>query len=213
MIDNSANHIAVLVEGPADQRFIECFLCHIFPGATVNRKERAKGRLESGIVRGESSDGRATEIEVIPMGSYNLRLVHNQANRSKDEGKTVLILVDANGAVEVRREEIMSACGFLSKYVFLIPNNHESGELEDLLLKVIPERSQVFRECLDHYESCLKKANARGGPNKKGRLYAYREAVGAEASVSRVNYNNSEHWDIGHSSLEPLKKFLLDHLS
>jgi len=175
--------------------------------------KRLGGKQKTSSVRIETGNGQTTEVEVIPMGSYDVSLVRNQAGRSKDEGKTVLVLVDANSAAEARRKEMVSDRGILLEQIFLMPNNQDAGELEDLLLKIIPECSRVFRECLDQYEGCLKKANARGGPNKKGRLYAYREAVGAEANDGRVDYSIPEHWNLGHDALRPLGEFLVNRIS
>jgi len=211
--DSSTTSVAILVEGSGDQRFIECLLCSLYSSEDDRRKPVRENSPKRSIVRFEGKDDRMIEIEVVPMEGYSVGTISNWATKPSDEGKAVVVLVDANFAVEARRQEIMDVSKLLSENVFLMPNNHDKGELEDLLLEIIPERNRRFLRCLHEYKHCLKKAGAKGESDKKGCLYAYREAVGAEPKDSRVDYNNSEHWDLDHDALEPLRNFLTNRIS
>jgi hypothetical protein len=112
---------------------------------------------------------------------------------------------------------------------YLLPDNNNSGELEDLLEQIInPDNKPIF-DCWQAYELCVSKFDnpARSGhkytiPAKKSKIYSYMEVlVGQTESEKELakdrnrDFTNSLHWQIDNKR-EPLKslyEFLKTHLS
>lgn len=94
--------------------------------------------------------------------------------------------------------------------IFLLPNDVDPGCLEDLLERLAaPPRDAVYG-CLDELKQCLCEFGlGYQGPDRKGRVYAYCAAVGAETQPTRRDYDNAEHWNPEALALEPLRKFLM----
>lgn len=88
-----------------------------------------------------------------------------------------------------------------------MPDGQSEGDLESLLLQMtVPQHAHV-EKCFDEYEECLKLASY-STPDRKGRVYAYCEAIGVEAKGSERDYADSNSWNLDASALEPLKEFL-----
>lgn len=128
-----------------------------------------------------------------------------------DKGVNVLIIFDANADRKARVKEINHALGNISLPVFLFPNGKSEGNLEDLLMEIIaPENEDVFI-CFDDYKKCLKERNPNYiHPDKKGKIYAYKEAIGA--LQNRADQFDSKYWNYDHPALNPLKKFLTENI-
>lgn len=91
---------------------------------------------------------------------------------------------------------------------FLFPNNQDSGNLEDLLEKIIkPEHKGVF-DCFEAYKQCLtERGTSYFHPDKKAKIYAYKEALGAMEKDKKHHFSQ-EYWDFRNRYLDPLKHFL-----
>ncbi len=67
---------------------------------------------------------------------------------------------------------------------------------------------QETYRCFDEYEACLRgHDHLYVTPNRKARIFAYCEAVGAVTGLNK-DYGNAAHWNADAPILEPLKEFL-----
>ena len=176
----------IFVEGKDDQRFLECLLQHM-------------GLSE-------------VSTDTIGGGVGHLHKVKNQIVRSRDEGNRIAVMLDANCDFTSRSEKFLATKDKLQLPVecfFLLPNQADPGSLEILLEEMAVPKHRVLYECFDEYEACRQEYGIYHQPERKGRIYAYCEALGIETTASGRNYSDSCFWDLNAAALEPLKRFLL----
>jgi len=106
---------------------------------------------------------------------------------------------------------------------FIIPDNNNSGNLEDLLDKIISPKGQPFYECLKNYTYCISKLEEEyypvdviGEDMKKIRFDWYPFMMlgrdyRKQTTLSKRDYTN-DLWDLDSESLTPLLNFLKDCL-
>jgi len=184
----------IVVEGEEDVRFLKGYLGFLL-GLSIS------GKCFNNLNGVRNLDGQTPSIEEV------LR------KRVK-----VLIILDANSDHQKRRQETQK---ILEKRIpnggnlplFLFPDNQSSGALEDLLEQIIiPEHKGIFA-CFEDYKKCLKERSPDYTlPSKKGKVYAYEQAIGALRGKDKENQFDSKYWVFGHPALEPLKKFLTEHI-
>ena len=183
---------SVFVEGRPDKALIECILDY---------------RCIDGV-----------GVEMIGGGVSKLGSVANQIRRRYDSGRSVALIVDADCDLQMRRTEYESALkdhGLHIDHVFFLPDNENSGCLENLLEMIsLPEHNSVY-ECFQQYEECLHRRNTSYRlPSLKGKVYAYCEAVGGLKGMrpkdNRVltACGNESYWNLAAEELQPLVKFL-----
>lgn len=128
----------------------------------------------------------------------------------RDKGVKVLIVFDANADREARLKEIHRLLGGVNPPVFLFPNDKSAGDLEDVLMEVIaPENRDIFA-CFEDYKKCLERSNPKYiHPDKKGKIYAYKEALGVQRTKRQFD---SKYWNYDHPALNPLKDFITKRL-
>lgn len=142
-------------------------------------------------------------------GKYNL--VRSNIERELVKGSRLIIIFDANSDYKNTCEEIRDQLNGLAFEVFLFPDNQSDGILENLLEEIIiPEQADIFR-CFENYKKCLKKHNYIT-PNIKGKIYSYKEALGALKENKKEDEFNTKYWNFESPALEPLKDFLLKNL-
>ena len=179
--------IHILVEGKEDCRFLESYVGYLCYETPELKSVEGKGRLMA-----------------------HCSLVKRELNR----GARVLIVFDADSNYQKRKSEIeelvQNKTGKNRENsdldFFLFPNDKDSGNLEDLLEKIIkPEYWSVF-DCFEAYKECLKKQDYMS-PDKKAKIYAYKEALGAIKRGKDYHFS-PEYWDFENSFLDPLRRFL-----
>ena len=145
-------------------------------------------------------------------GVSYLRHVANEIRKEHDGGRRVALLLDADSDVRDRRDELETEIARLDLPIaesFLLPDDGHGGDLETLLEQMVPSTHQAVCGCFDKYEECLGSfERAYKIPNRKQRIYAYCQAVGAETSENK-NYDDPAHWNATAPELEPLRQFLL----
>lgn len=124
----------IFVEGVADKRFIEQLIQHVF-GVPV---------MSDCVI---PTEGYTNLITKSKTAAYV-----NQMRRTTDDGGVNLVVFDADDDCEKRRNEIMN---WKSEYkldfeLFLFPDNHSSGELEDLLESIINPENQPVMDCWEN---------------------------------------------------------------
>ena len=194
------------MEGVADARFIKQYIGHLF-GYVVDDERLV-------ILKGW--DNLKTEATALRMHSMS-------AN-----GGVNLVIVDADKDFMARKDEIEKwrQASIVQFELFLLPNNHDVGSLEDLLENIINPNNRPIFDCWEHYEQELVQIDIPGRtppplttPAKKTKIYGYLEALLGETKSQKElikeanrNYENPQHWNLNAEYLEPLKLFLNDNL-
>lgn len=195
----------IIVEGKEDHIFLKNYLSYIFKNSDcrIETLESKKGEEVSCSIYIAK---RSLYIELRWIGGKN-NIDKENIRSSIDDGYEIIIVFDAN---EVTKEEVSSDLQGLKYELFLFPDNRSKGNLEYLLEQIIlPDKQDIF-ECFENYKRCLKERNKGYQlPNKKGKIYSYKEALGA---LDKEKQFKPEYWDFDNSALDPLKHFLLENL-
>lgn len=196
----------IFVEGVADARFIKQYIGHLY-GDVVDDERLV-------ILKGW--DNLKTEATAIRMHSMS-------AN-----GGVNLVIVDTDKDFQIRKDEIAKwqQANKVQFELFLLPNNHDAGTLEDLLENIINPNNRPIFDCWEHYEQELVQIDIPGrtpppltSPAKKTKIYGYLEALLGETKSQKElikeanrNYENPQHWNLDAEYLEPLKAFLVNNI-
>ncbi len=197
----------IFVEGVADARFIKQYIGHLY-GDVVDDERLV-------ILKGW--DNLKTEATAIRMHSMS-------AN-----GGVNLVIVDTDKDFQIRKDEIAKwqQANRVQFELFLLPNNHDAGTLEDLLENIINPNNRPIFDCWVHYEQELVQIDIPGRtppplttPAKKTKIYGYLEALLGETKSQKElikeanrNYENPQHWNLDAEYLEPLKAFIQNNIS
>lgn len=196
----------IFVEGVADARFIKQYIGHLY-GDVVDDERLV-------ILKGW--DNLKTEATSIRMHSMS-------AN-----GGVNLVIVDTDKDFQIRKDEIAKwqQANKVQFELFLLPNNHDAGTLEDLLENIINPNNRPIFDCWEHYEQELVQIDILGRtppplttPAKKTKIYGYLEALLGETKSQKElikeanrNYENPQHWNLDAEYMEPLRVFLVESL-
>ncbi len=195
----------IIVEGEADKKFFENYYHHLF---------HEKAPADSIMHPGKDDD----------TGGYTKLRKEDAINALKqntDAGGKNLIIFDADDDCESRRKELLAIQDeFGVEFeLFLLPNDKDAGELEDMLEQIINPDNQPVMDCWAIYEEELEKVRIPSKtpptltiPAKKTKIYAYLETLlGKSRSQKKLvkdanrNYENTQHWNMDAEYLEPLK--------
>ena len=192
----------IVVEGIADETFIRQYLYHLF-GQKVP---------ENFILKTNGKDNLKSSVAI------------NRMRSMTDQGGINLVIFDADDDCEARRSSILEwkELNGLEFELFLLPNNQDKGELEDLLENIINPNNRPIMECWEHYEKELVTLDIPGRtppplttPAKKTKIYGYLEALlgPSESDKKKIKerereYHNPIHWNLDAEYLLPLKEFL-----
>ena len=192
----------IVVEGIADETFIRQYLYHLF-GQKVP---------DNFILRTNGKDNLKSSVAI------------NRMRSMTDQGGINLVIFDADNNFETRRASILEwkKQNGLEFELFLLPNNQDKGELEDLLENIINPNNRPIMECWEHYEKELVTLDIPGRtppplttPTKKTKIYGYLEALlgTSESDKKKIKerereYHNTLHWNLDAEYLLPLKEFL-----
>ena len=192
----------IFVEGIADVVFIKQYVRHIF-GVTIpdNRIEKLDGWTN------------------LKGWTWQQRMRTNTAN-----GGTNIVIIDADDNIDARRSDVLAwkQQHELEFELFLLPNDKDSGALEDLLENIINPNNQPVMDCWQTYEGELAKVRIPTKtpptltiPAKKTKIYAYLETLLGKSKAQKElvkdakrNYENTLHWNLDAEYLEPLKEFM-----
>lgn len=194
----------IIVEGLADLVFFEQYYRHLFG------KPAPKGFAFK-------TDGKD-----------NLPKFANQMRTMSANGGINLVVFDADDDIEARRKELLAIKEqFGVEFeLFLLPNNNETGALEDLLENIINPNNKPIFECWEGYEKELVKLDIPGRtppplttPAKKTKIYGYLEAYHGETKREKElikeanrNYTDPRLWNLDAEYLGALKGFMEKNL-
>ena len=196
------NRFLIVVEGIADETFIRQYLYHLF-GQKVP---------ENFILKTNGKDNLKSSVAI------------NRMRSMTDQGGINLVIFDADNNFETRRASILEwkKQNGLEFELFLLPNNQDKGELEDLLENIINPNNRPIMDCWEHYEKELVTLDIPGRtppplttPAKKTKIYGYLEALlgTSESDKKKIKerereYHNALHWNLNAEYLFSLKEFL-----
>ena len=192
----------IVVEGIADETFIRQYLYHLF-GQKVP---------ENFILKTNGKDNLKSSVAI------------NRMRSMTDQGGINLVIFDADDDCEARRASILEwkEQNGLEFELFLLPNNQDKGELEDLLENIINPNNRPIMECWENYEKELVTLDIPGRtppplttPAKKTKIYGYLEALlgTSDSDKKKIKerqreYHNALHWNLDAEYLSSLKEFL-----
>ena len=130
----------IFVEGDADKRFISQLLEFLFK-TSIDQGNIIKTSGWNCLV-----SPKTEEVYV------------NQMNRTSADSGVNLVIFDADADFEDRKKKLIlwkERC-HVDFELFLFPNNKDTGELEDLLEKIINPENQPVMDCWTSYEEALK---------------------------------------------------------
>lgn len=199
----------LIVEGDADKKFFRDYYHHLFG-------EQAP---ENSIIH-PGKDGDT--------GGYS-KLKSEEAlqalRQNTNQGGANLVIFDADDDCEARRKELLAIKEEFDVdfELFLLPNDKDAGELEDLLEKIINPNNQPVMDCWETYEGELGKVRIPTKtpptltiPAKKTKIYAYLETLLGKSGTQKEliknakrNYENTQHWNLDAEYLGELKEFII----
>jgi hypothetical protein len=176
----------VFTEGEDDKKFIEDFLIHIGkPLAQVTVKSAG--------------------------GWTKLHLVDQFFHQNTALGGTNLILFDADQNFAQRLQEIQQVIATLhiTTELFLFPNHTDNGNFDTLQIAIANPQHEPVHTCFDGYDNCIRGLGASyTPPTLKDKVFAYFQALGANAKPTKRDYRIAAHWNLDHPLLLNLRTFL-----
>ena len=175
----------IVVEGIADETFIRQYLYHLF-GQKVP---------DNFILRTNGKDNLKSSVAI------------NRMRSMTDQGGINLVIFDADNNFETRRASILEwkKQNGLEFELFLLPNNQDKGELEDLLENIINPNNRPIMDCWEHYEKELVTLDIPGRtppplttPAKKTKIYGYLEALlgTSESDKKKIKEREREYYNV-----------------
>lgn len=194
MIDSS---FTIIVEGIADKKFISDYLKFL----KINFEEDIFFLIEGDVTSKKSR-------------------IENKLKK-KDINKTFFIIDFDNDKIKYEKtiESILKGLkfsninNFLSNNIFFFPDDKKTGNLENLLgdILVYPK----FNDCFNEYEECVKKIKGFPQdrlPDSKSKIFAYDHTTGGVGKDGKRDYLDKSRYNLSHSSLNKLKKFLENNI-
>lgn len=177
----------IFVEGKRDKKFIKDLV--IYLGFEIKR------------------------INFVDVGGWHeIKYLDNKIDKNYIEQprKKSIIILDVDTNLESRREFLdeFKAERNLQFDYFLIPDNENIGNIETLLELIMrPDKSSNILDCFNNYYLCRNNAGLKP-PQIKSKIYAYLDAYGKETANEKIDFLDTEMWDLDSPYLKPLKDFL-----
>lgn len=203
----------IIVEGEADKKFITDYYQHIF-----HKKAPQNSIIHTGDLLSEKDSKTGGKDKL----THELNI--GKMKENSYYGGTNLVIFDADKAPDKYRKELESIkkSHQVEFELFLMPNNKDTGALEDLLENIINPNNRPIFECWENYERELVRLDIPGRtppplttPAKKTKIYGYLEALLRDTKSQKKlikevnrNYEDTLHWNLDAKYLEPLLKFL-----
>lgn len=213
-----SRNLNIYCEGKADVNFLIHFLNHIFIGLEVIEKDISDTMLFAKI--------KYTDFEVRIQSTGGYSSIHNHATDIKQNnalGEAVIVLQDADSLTKdhgtcIKRMQYLDEIKKRNKIEFksyLLPNNHDDGDLETLLLRIVTKtKYQDFSKCYSNYQESIKMQVSEekniGNISDKSVIfhYCYNVLDLKYPAEHRREYKVSE-WNFEHQDLKPLKSLIL----
>lgn len=209
------------VEGKADQKFLADVMKVWFDLNFDLKSFECRDEVRKIDVRIHDLGGKNTFLTNKISSLFRLNITNGVQN---------IVIIDAD-KISTQQELLEAIKGeFQINFpYFLLPDNNNNGELEDLLEQIIHPQNQVILNCWNNYEACIGQYDnpVRPGfkytiPAKKSKIYSYLEVLLGEtdsekelAKDPKRDFTNSDHWTLDGSKepLKSLKEFLKNYLT
>ena len=215
----------IFIEGCSDAVFFNHMIFNLLPAETELFEDVRKFKKGVAVeICSEPSISLFVSGGCAQVRNYNVKI-----SEFIDQGYKVLLLQDADnpkkdaalGGIAKRNEFLEKIkIDFKIKFdVFLLPNNKDDGDLEDILLQIThKEKYDAFYKNYKGYSSEVERFSAKIHAEellqKKYLIFNYCQVYTGMKESNEKNRNYlSEYWDLNHQSLLPLKKFLTTTLS
>lgn len=209
------------VEGKADQKFLADVMKVWFDLNFDLKSFECRDEVRKIDVRIQDLGGKNT---------FRTNKISSLFRLNITEGVQNIVIIDAD-KISIQQKMLEDIKGELQINFpyFLLPDNNNNGELEDLLEQIIHPQNQLILDCWTNYEACIEQHDnpTRPGfkytiPAKKSKIYSYLEVLLGEtdsekelAKDPKRDFKNTDHWTLDGTKepLKPLKEFLQKHLT
>jgi hypothetical protein len=187
------NDFVLIVEGEEDYNFLL---------QVINREfKKVLERNDFIIVEGKTE---------------TLHMVKKEIEAAILKGKRTILIFDADDDnFESTKSKIDEECKKLElsiNNIFLFPDNSSKGNLEKLLMSIVPESNRKLLDCVDNYVACGAGIGIEGlrHIDIKEKLYIYHGSFkdSKKAKGTERSYSAPTIWNLDSDKLQPLIKFL-----
>ena len=160
--------IRIFCEGISDQRFLRDFL-KVHYDVFISDKELKENKLIQNL--GSWNKLKLQKIQITETYSEFNSLVFLDADDEK--------VIDKPGFEATSKfvNELMNEWSWKKYDIFVLPNNQDSGTIEDLLENIINIENKSIFDCWNEFENCLSKNKSLSIPAKKSKIYSYLECL------------------------------------
>lgn len=215
------NRIKIFCEGITDQVFIADCL-NLFWNIEVNRIPNAKDKNKLLLTFGEKCE----IINVDGCSKLDDDLYINMLKDNIESGGKNVVIFDAdyefdtkininkngnNGFISAKQKLLnLQKHHNINFDFYLWHNNREDGDLEELLIRLIPEKKTTIINCIDSHQECLKKLNDTKLriADKKTKLNYYLHIHYENEKPKDRDYKNTELWCLDTSTNSDLLLFI-----
>jgi hypothetical protein len=206
--------IRLFCEGISDQRFLRDFL-KIHYDINISDEDLKKNKY----IENMGSWNKLTSLELKIKERYSdlISLIFLDADDEK--------VIDKPGFEATVKfvTELMTEWNWTKYDIFVLPNNQDSGTVEDLLENVINKKHSHIFECWNEFENCLSKDELLTIPAKKSKIYSYLECLHGVTNKEKDkckdpnrDFQDESLWEIRNLEnpyIKKLKEFLDKHLT
>ncbi|MCD8739709.1 hypothetical protein LT679_03755 [Mucilaginibacter roseus] len=212
------NKILIFCEGITDQIFIGHCLAEFW---NLDLQKTFKSKKITSVKLAPHCE----VIEIGGCGELKNEIVLDRMRDNMEEGGVNLVVFDADFSIDndgVKKGTGNHGFASASQKLldiqqqhsvkfdyYLWHNNSSDGEVEDLLLQLIPVDKQCVMNCISDHHSCLIATNIPGikHADVKTRLGYYLFTLNHNSDLSLRDYSLKELWNLDHKQCEDLAKF------
>ena len=189
-----SNQKIIIVEGKTDKEFIGQYLQHL-------KKHNQSLDIQEENIKFEQLEG-----DIYSKRDRLTKIL------KQSKSKPCYIICDVDDQKQLYQETIIvilkdlkyeNIDGFMANHVFLFPDNKNSGNLENLLDKILVD-DKDFNECFNNYQTCLRYKGLRELPIK-AKIYSYNYTNKVEEDENK--YANADLYNLDSKELDALKGF------
>ena len=205
--------IRIFCEGISDQRFLRDFI-KVHYDFDISDVDLKKNKY------------------IENMGSWNKLILQKEKITESLSEYTSLIFLDADDEKVIDKpgfiatnnyvNELMKSWNWTKYDTFVLPNNQDSGTVEDLLENIINNKHLEIFKCWNEFEKCLSKDLSFTIPAKKSKIYSYLECLHGVTNKEKDkckdsfrDFQDENLWEINNLEnpyITKLKEFLDQYL-
>lgn len=204
--------IFILLEGVNDLDFITGLICFSYLDDNYDTINKTKCEI---ILQDDNH-----RVHIRKMNGWTLVAAEENIstlNMKEEQGYSCILLIDADdetkdyGSFDERNKRLSEILDDkkVNCDIFLFPNNKDDGELEDVLIDIMPEENKAIYDCIDQHDKCIEhnltqlgKLKPKDIKNKKNKIIRYNDILNGK---TKVDYNEE--------GCLPIKNFLKTYFS